>query len=250
MANSTIYNGDCTVEMQKIANDSVDLILTDPPYNLGNFMINRSTNLAKMRENFFANAGWDNLEFDEWVERMDSFFEDAARIIKTGGSMIIFMSIIKVETIIKLAEKHGFYYKTTGIWHKLNPMPRNMNLHFVNSTEAWIYFTYKKKTGTFNNGNKMIHGRRFRNRRRTKHMIFSWIIKIALWALAGFLASKLVKGKPDGLLSNILLGLVGGIVGSFLFSLIGLGSINGIGNIIVSVIGACVVLFIVKKVAK
>ena len=81
-------------------------------------------------------------------------------------------------------------------------------------------------------------------------MIFSWIIKIALWALAGFLASKLVKGKPDGLLSNILLGLVGGIVGSFLFSLIGLGSINGIGNIIVSVIGACVVLFIVKKVAK
>lgn len=157
MTNSTIYNGDCTVEMQKIANDSVDLILTDPPYNLGNFMINRSTNLAKMRENFFANAGWDNLEFDEWVERMDSFFEDAARIIKTGGSMIIFMSIIKVETIIKLAEKHGFYYKTTGIWHKLNPMPRNMNLHFVNSTEAWIYFTYKKKTGTFNNENKMIH---------------------------------------------------------------------------------------------
>ena len=81
-------------------------------------------------------------------------------------------------------------------------------------------------------------------------MIFSWIIKIALWALAGFLASKLVKGKPDGLLSNILLGLVGGIVGSFLFSLIGLGSINGIGNIIVSVIGACAVLFVVKKVAK
>ena len=157
MANSTIYNGDCTVEMKKIANDSVDLILTDTPYNIGNFMINRSTNLAKMRENFFANAGWDNLEFDEWVERMDSFFEDAARIIKTGGSMIIFMSIIKVETIIKLAEKHGFYYKTTGIWHKLNPMPRNMNLHFVNSTEAWIYFTYKKKTGTFNNENKMIH---------------------------------------------------------------------------------------------
>ena len=32
-------------------------------------------------------------------------------------------------------------------------------------------------------------------------MILGWIIKIALWALAGFLASKLMKGKPDGLLS-------------------------------------------------
>ena len=81
-------------------------------------------------------------------------------------------------------------------------------------------------------------------------MIFSWIIKIALWALAGFLASKIMKGRPDGLLSNILLGLVGGAVGSFLFSLIGLDSINGIGNIIVSVVGACAVLFVVKKVAK
>lgn len=157
MTMSSIYNGDCLLEMHKIGNASVDLILTDPPYNLGNFMINRSTNLSKMRENFFANAGWDNLEFDEWVERMDMFLKEAARVIKIGGSMIIFMAIIKVETIIKLAEKYGFYYKTTGIWHKLNPMPRNMNLHFVNSTEAWIYFTYKKKTGTFNNDNKMVH---------------------------------------------------------------------------------------------
>ena len=71
--------------------------------------------------------------------------------------MIVFMAIIKVESLIKIAERHGLYYKTTGIWHKLNPMPRNMNLHFVNSTEAWIYFTYKKKTGTFNNDGKVLH---------------------------------------------------------------------------------------------
>lgn len=71
--------------------------------------------------------------------------------------MIVFMAIIKVETIIRLAEKHGFYYKTTGIWHKKNPMPRNMNLHFVNSTEAWLYFTYKTRTGTFNNNGSVLH---------------------------------------------------------------------------------------------
>ncbi len=81
-------------------------------------------------------------------------------------------------------------------------------------------------------------------------MIWSWIVKVALWALAGFAASKIMKGRPDGLLSNILLGLVGGVVGSLLLSLIGLGSINGIGNILVSVVGACAVLFVVKKFAK
>lgn len=152
-----LYNEDCISAMKRIEDGTVDLILTDPPYNLGLFMKNRDTNLKKMRDNFFGDAGWDDLEYDEWVNSMDGFFAEAARVMKKGGSAIVFMSIIKVEGLIRLAEKHGFYYKTTGIWHKLNPMPRNMNLHFINSTEAWVYFTYKTKTGTFNNNGKAIH---------------------------------------------------------------------------------------------
>lgn len=50
--------------------------------------------------------------------------------------MIVFMSILRVETLVEIANKFGFYYKTTGIWHKTNPMPRNMNLHFVNLNEC------------------------------------------------------------------------------------------------------------------
>lgn len=157
MTEVKLYNQDCINAMKEIKESSVDLILTDPPYNLGNFMKNRDTNLKKMRENFFGSAGWDDMEFGDWEKAMDDFFEAAAKVLKKGGSMIMFMAIIKVETIIRLAEKNGFYYKTTGIWHKTNPMPRNMNLHFVNSTEAWIYFTYKTRTGTFNNDGAMFH---------------------------------------------------------------------------------------------
>lgn len=157
MSDIKTYNGDCITQMKTIEDGKVDLIVTDPPYNLGIFMKDRDTNLAKMRDNFFGSAGWDDLNFAEWEQCMDSFFEESARVIKKGGSMIVFMAIIKVETLIRLAEKHGFYYKTTGIWHKLNPMPRNMNLHFVNSTESWVYFTYKTRTGTFNNDGKVMH---------------------------------------------------------------------------------------------
>lgn len=152
-----IYNGDCLDIMKDIPKSTVDLILTDPPYNLGLFMKNRDTNLAKMRDNFFVEAGWDNFSVEDWEISIDKFFLRSAKVMKNGGAMIMFMAIIKVETIIKIAEKHGFYYKTTGIWHKTNPMPRNMNLHFVNSTEAWIYFIYKKRTGTFNNEGKLYH---------------------------------------------------------------------------------------------
>lgn len=152
-----LINEDCLTAMKSLDDDSVDLILTDPPYNLGLFMKDRDTNLKKMRDNFFGDAGWDDLGYEDWTKSMDSFFGEAARVMKKGGSMIVFMSIIKVEGLINLAQAHGFYYKTTGIWHKLNPMPRNMNLHFINSTEAWVYFTYKAKTGTFNNDGKAIH---------------------------------------------------------------------------------------------
>ena len=50
--------------------------------------------------------------------------------------MIVFMSILRVETLVEIVNEFGFYYKTTGIWHKTNPMPRNMNLHFVNLNEC------------------------------------------------------------------------------------------------------------------
>lgn len=152
-----LYNDDCIKVMKTLVDDSVDLILTDPPYNLGLFAKSRAANLQNMRSNFFVDAGWDNCSFDEWKNNMIDFFQEAARISTKGASMVMFMSVIKVETIIEIAQRHGFYYKTTGIWHKTNPMPRNMNLHFINSTEPWIYFVYGAKTGTFNNGGKALH---------------------------------------------------------------------------------------------
>lgn len=157
MSEVNLYNQDCIEAMRKIEDNSVDLIVTDPPYNLGIFMKNRDTNLKHMRDNFFVSAGWDNMDFDEWIDSIDKFFVSSARVLKKGGAAIIFMAIIKVETLISIAEKHGFYYKTTGIWHKTNPMPRNMNLHFVNSTEAWVYFLPTKEKSFFCNMGKITY---------------------------------------------------------------------------------------------
>lgn len=120
-------------------------------------MHKRNTNLVKMRENHFAYSGWDDLPYDIWSNKMEDFFSQAARTLKKRGALVLFMSLIKVESIIEIASRHKFYYKTTGVWHKTNPMPRNMNLHFVNSTEAWIYFIKDDTTGTFNNHGKVCH---------------------------------------------------------------------------------------------
>jgi DNA modification methylase len=149
--------GSCIDLMHNIPDNSVDLVLTDPPYNLGIFMKERGTNMEKLRPNHFAFQGWDDLDFKTWCEQMDQFLCECRRILKKKGALVIFMAVIKVETIINLAQKNGFYYKTTGIWHKKNPIPRNMNLHFLNSNEPWIYFINDGTTGTFNNNGKPVH---------------------------------------------------------------------------------------------
>ena len=153
----TLCCGDCLGVLSGLEDSSCDLILTDPPYNLGLFMKKRGTNIGKLRANHFAVASWDLLDFTEWSKKMDCFFAQAARILRKRGAVLMFMSIIKMETVKQLAEKHGFYYKTIGVWHKTNPMPRNMNLHFVNSTESWIYLVNGATTGTFNNKGRIVH---------------------------------------------------------------------------------------------
>ena len=72
-------------------------------------------------------------------------------------------------------------------------------------------------------------------------IMFWWIVKIALWALAGFAASRLMKSEGN-MLWNIVLGLVGGAVGSLAAGLIGIKSTNTLGTLIISVVGACLVI--------
>lgn len=75
--------------------------------------------------------------------------------------------------------------------------------------------------------------------------LFGWIVKIALWALAGFAASRIMKSELS-LLWNIVLGLVGGAIGSLLAGIIGLGPTNFIGSTLISILGACIVIYLAR----
>ena len=151
-----IFNCDCLFGLQHIPDHSIDCVITDPPYNLGNIAKNRGYHLQSFRENNFVNAEWDNSSGEVWHNLMRDVFYFFSKKVKVGGNIVIFCSSFKVGELFKLAEKFGLYYKTTGVWHKTNPMPRNMNLHFVCSNEFWIHFVNQKRTGTFNNNGKLL----------------------------------------------------------------------------------------------
>jgi uncharacterized membrane protein YeaQ/YmgE (transglycosylase-associated protein family) len=78
--------------------------------------------------------------------------------------------------------------------------------------------------------------------------IIAWII---LGLIAGFIASKIVNNSGQGVMMDIVLGIVGALVGGFLMSIIGGAGITGfnIWSILVAIFGAIVVLWIYHAVA-
>ena len=78
--------------------------------------------------------------------------------------------------------------------------------------------------------------------------IIAWIV---LGLIAGFIASKIVNKSGDGLVLDIVLGIVGAVAGGFLFRLVGSTGVTGLNfwSIFVAVIGAVVVLAVKHAVA-
>jgi uncharacterized membrane protein YeaQ/YmgE (transglycosylase-associated protein family) len=73
--------------------------------------------------------------------------------------------------------------------------------------------------------------------------ILAWIV---LGLVSGFIASKIVNKSGDGFVIDIVLGIVGAVVGGFLFNAVGSAGVTGfnIWSMFVAVIGAVVVLII------
>lgn len=71
----------------------------------------------------------------------------------------------------------------------------------------------------------------------------AWII---LGLIAGFIGSKIVNKHGDGLILDIILGIVGAVVGGYLFSAFGASGVTGLNlySLLVAVVGAIVVLVV------
>jgi len=78
--------------------------------------------------------------------------------------------------------------------------------------------------------------------------IIAWIV---LGLIAGFIASKLVSGSGQGLLMDIVLGIVGAVVGGYLFTALGATGVTGFNlySMFVAIVGAAVLLWLYHAIA-
>lgn len=79
-------------------------------------------------------------------------------------------------------------------------------------------------------------------------MSFIWYILIGI--IAGFLAGKIMRGGGFGLLINLFLGILGGVLGGWVFALFGLAASGWMGSLITSTVGAILVLGIASLFSK
>ena len=140
--------GDSRVHIKKIPTNSVDLILTDPPYNLGKY----STGNIKLSWRKDINnevAEWDKLDFKP-AEWLDEF----TRILKPTGNIFAFTSY---NLLGKWHEVFDPKFDTFQmiVWHKTNPVPKVRRAGFLNSCELIICVWNKGHTWNFTKQNEM-----------------------------------------------------------------------------------------------
>lgn len=79
--------------------------------------------------------------------------------------------------------------------------------------------------------------------------LLSLIVTLVIWMFAGALAGRILRGEGYGPIGDIGLGLIGGVVGTILFNLIGLGwlaAIPLVGPVVVGAVGAVVFVYIAR----
>lgn len=144
-----VFNEDCVSGMiNRIEDNSIDLILADPPYQ-----ISKPSQLGTLKDRKNARTG---TYFGEWDDNFDNnkWIEQASRVLKNGGSLLTFNDVKKVSLIIDIATKNGLVYKDSLIWKKTNPMPRNRDRRYVQDIEILIWFVKPSKPWTFNRVNE------------------------------------------------------------------------------------------------
>lgn len=133
--------GDAHEYLAKIPDKSVNLILTDPPYNIGQYSTGNIPLPGRSPMNNDI-ASWDLIDFnpEDWADEL-------VRILKPTGNLFIFTSYNQIGRWHQCLDKR---FDTTNfmIWHKTNPAPKIFKAGFLNSCE--MIFTCWNKGHTWN----------------------------------------------------------------------------------------------------
>jgi len=136
---NTIYNQDCLQGLKLLDDNSIDLIVTDPPYNIGK-------------------AKWDKI--DDYIEWLGTIFLECQRVLKDNGSFYFFhndfLQMVELQNWIN--KNTNFVFKQLIIWNKKFKGASNEGFlqgynevgnlrNYQKMAEYCLYYTFQDETG-------------------------------------------------------------------------------------------------------
>ena len=132
-----IINGDSLKELQKIPNETFDLIFADPPYNL---QLKRELTRPDTSKVKAVNDNWDKFKnFESYDKFTFNWLSECRRILKKNGTIWVIGSYHNIFRVGSIIQDLGFWILNDVIWNKNNPMPNFRGTRFTNAHETLIW---------------------------------------------------------------------------------------------------------------
>ncbi len=133
-----IIFGDFYEEQQNFPDGSVDLILTDPPYNVSNERVFKLAGRSDISQDF---GEWDKYEKQAFIDLFREWGRIFYRLLRDGGSGYIFTSDEYISYLWDALKEQGLNVKATVVWHKTNPGTQVVKTNYRSSVEYILFFT-------------------------------------------------------------------------------------------------------------
>jgi len=150
IANTTEYNPQIQIyhasNMDMITDETVDLVLTDPPYNISRDRLIEFTDRKDMTNDF---GEWDKFGHSQYIKQTRRWAKDFYRILRDGGSVYAFCAEQYISHFRESLIKAGFKFKNVLVWHVSNPKPKAAQTSWIASCDH-ILFAVKGDKHTFN----------------------------------------------------------------------------------------------------
>ena len=142
--NGILYCGDCLDIMKSIPKGVVDLVLTDPPYNISkkDKIIREGGKFSKAKPINLDFGEWDygSLKWEDYISMFNTFLTDV-------GVLVMFYNKLKIGAIANHLTTIGWKVRHIGIWIKTNPAPQARKVKWQDGSEFFIVATKNHRSG-------------------------------------------------------------------------------------------------------
>ena len=143
-----LINDDCFSVLKKIPDNSIDLILTDPPYNIAKY------STGNIKFDWRSDINNDLAEWDLNELKPGDLVDEFKRVLKPTGNIFVFCSYNTIGEYHKAFDPEFDTFQFM-VWHKTNPVPNFRKSSFLNSCELIMACWDKGHTWNFTTQKEM-----------------------------------------------------------------------------------------------